>query len=128
MRLGASEVHLVYRRTREDMPAQDLEVEEAVEEGLQLHLLTNPTQILGNGKVEGLELVTQQLGEFDSSARRRPSPLEGSEFVLPVDVIIPAIGQSVDTSGGTSLRRAMRCLAPRRSSRLWRKGTRSPSQ
>ncbi|NLG49486.1 MAG: FAD-dependent oxidoreductase [Chloroflexi bacterium] len=98
MRLGASEVHLVYRRTRDAMPAQDLEVEEAEEEGLQLHFLVNPSRIVGNGKVEGLELVRQELGDFDSSARRRAQPIEGSEFVLPVDVVIEAIGQSTDTS------------------------------
>ncbi len=96
MRLGASEVHLVYRRTRAEMPAQALEVEEAEQEGLQLHFLQNPTRIVGNGKVEGLELVLQELGEFDTSARRRPSPIEGSEYVLPVDIVIPAIGQSTD--------------------------------
>jgi len=96
MRLGASEVHLVYRRTRDAMPAQELEVEEAVEEGLKLHFLVNPSRIMGNGKVEGLELVSQELGDFDNSARRRPQPIEGSEFVLPVDVVIEAIGQSTD--------------------------------
>jgi len=98
MRLGASEVHLVYRRTRRDMPAQDLEVGEAEEEGLKLHFLVNPTRILGNGEVEGLELIVQELGEFDSSARRRPTPIEDSEFVLPVDVVIAAIGQSTDVT------------------------------
>ncbi len=96
MRLGASEVSLVYRRTREDMPAQDLEIEEALEEGLALHTQVNPTSIVGNGKVEGLNLVRQELGEFDSSARRRPSPIDGSEFTLPVAVVIEAIGQSTD--------------------------------
>ena len=96
MRLGAAEVSLVYRRTREEMPAQDLEVKEAEEEGLKLFFLVNPTRVVGNGKVEGLELVRQDLGEFDDSARRRPIPLEGSEFVLPVDIIIQAIGQSTD--------------------------------
>jgi NADH-quinone oxidoreductase subunit F len=96
IRLGASDVHLVYRRTRLDMPATDLEIEEAVEEGLQLHFLVNPTRIVGNGKVEGIELVRQELGEFDASARRRPSPIEGSEFILDVDVVIPAIGQRTD--------------------------------
>jgi len=94
IRLGASEVNLVYRRTRRDMPAQDLEIQEAEEEGLKMHLLVNPTRIVGNGKVEGLELIVQELGEFDNSARRRPHPIEGSEFVLPVDVVIAAIGQS----------------------------------
>ncbi len=94
IRLGASEVNLVYRRTRRDMPAQDLEIQEAEEEGLKMHFLVNPTRIVGNGKVEGLELIVQELGEFDNSARRRPHPIEGSEFVLPVDVVIAAIGQS----------------------------------
>jgi len=98
MRLGAAQVDLVYRRTREEMPAQELEVREAEEEGLKLHFLVNPTRIVGNGKVEGLELIVQELGEFDESARRRPQPIEGSEFVLPVDVVITAIGQGSDTS------------------------------
>ncbi len=96
IRLGASDVHLVYRRRREDMPAEDLEIEEAQEEGLELHLLTNPTRVLGEGKVEGMEVVEEELGEFDNSARRRPQPKEGSEYVMPVDVIITAIGQGVD--------------------------------
>ena len=96
IRLGASKVHLAYRRTRENMPAQDLEIGEAEEEGLQLHFLVNPTAIVGNGKVEGLELVVQELGEFDDSARRRPHPIEGSEFVMPVDVVICTIGQSIE--------------------------------
>jgi NADPH-dependent glutamate synthase beta subunit-like oxidoreductase len=94
MRLGADQVSIVYRRTREEMPAADLEIEEAQEEGLVLHTLVNPTAILGNGHVEQLELIRQQLGEFDDSARRRPSPIEGSEFTLQVDVVIAAIGQS----------------------------------
>ena len=94
IRLGACEVNLVYRRTRRDMPAQDLEIQEAEEEGLKMHFLVNPTRIVGNGKVEGLELIVQELGEFDNSARRRPHPIEGSEFVLRVDVVIAAIGQS----------------------------------
>jgi len=94
MRLGADQVSIVYRRTREEMPAADLEIEEALEEGLVLHTLVNPTRILGNGSVEQLELIRQQLGEFDDSARRRPSPIEGSEFTLQVDVVIAAIGQS----------------------------------
>ncbi len=98
MRLGASQVHIVYRRTRLDMPAQLLEITEAEEEGLQIHTLVNPTSITGNGKVEGLELIRQGLGDFDESARRRPNPIDGSEFVLPVDVVIQAIGQSTETS------------------------------
>ena len=69
---------------------------EAEEEGLQLHFLVNPTRVIGNGRVTGLELVRQELGDFDASARRRPIPIEGSEFVLPVDIVIAAIGQSTD--------------------------------
>jgi len=98
MRLGAAEVNLVYRRTREEMPAQPLEVEEAEQEGLKLHLLVNPIRIVGNGRVEGLELVRQSLGEFDESARRRPQPIANSEFVLPVDIVLAAIGQSSDVA------------------------------
>ncbi len=98
MRLGAREVNIVYRRTRRDMPAQLLEIAEAEEEGLIIHTLVNPTAIVGNGRVEGLELIRQELGDFDESARRRPNPIEGSEFVLPVDVVIQAIGQSTDTA------------------------------
>jgi NADH-quinone oxidoreductase subunit F len=95
-RLGASEVHLVYRRSRADMPAHDDEVEAAKEEGIQFHFLTNPTRVLGNGRVTGVELVPQQLGKFDASGRRRPAPISGSEFTVDVDVLIPAIGQEPD--------------------------------
>jgi NADH-quinone oxidoreductase subunit F len=96
IRLGAEQVNLVYRRTRQDMPATDLEIEEALEEGMVLHALVNPTAILGNGHAEKLELVRQDLGEFDASARRRPMPVEGSEFTIKADVVIAAIGQSTD--------------------------------
>ncbi len=95
-RLGADEVHLVYRRSRVDMPARDEEVEAAETEGVQFHFLTNPSRVIGNGKVTGVELLHQQLGEFDVSGRRRPSPIPGSEFTLDVDVLIPAIGQEPD--------------------------------
>ncbi|MCE5257597.1 MAG: FAD-dependent oxidoreductase [Chloroflexi bacterium] len=96
LRLGAATVTLVYRRTREEMPAQALEVHEAEEEGVKMLFLVNPSKIIGGDKVEGLELVMQDLGDFDDSARRRPIPIAGSEFVLPVDIILPAIGQSSD--------------------------------
>jgi len=98
LRLGASEVHVFYRRRREDMPAQDLEVSEAEEEGIRFHFLTTPTRILGNGSVAALELQPQQLGEFDRSGRRRPIPIEGSEYVVDIDIVIPAIGQTPDLS------------------------------
>jgi NADH-quinone oxidoreductase subunit F len=98
LRLGASEVHVVYRRTRAEMPAQELEVHEAEEEGIQFHFLTNPVRVVGDKKVTGLELQPQQLGEFDKSGRRRPVPIEGSGYVMEMDVVIPAIGQSPDLS------------------------------
>jgi len=95
-RLGASEVHLVYRRRRVDMPALDEEVEAAEQEGIQFHLLTNPTCVLGDGHVTGVELVRQELGAFDASGRPRPVAIPGSEFTIDVDVLIPAIGQEPD--------------------------------
>lgn len=98
MRLGAAEVNLLYRRTREEMPAQEVEVREAEEEGLKCYFLVNPTKVVGGDKVEGIELTMQDLGDFDESARRRPQPIVNSEYVLPVDVIITAIGQSTDVS------------------------------
>ena len=98
LRLGASEVNLVYRRTRADMPAQDLEVEEAEEEGIRFQFLTTPTAVLGDTKVMGLELQPQELGEFDRSGRRRPMPIEGAGYLVDVDIVIPAIGQMPDLS------------------------------
>jgi heterodisulfide reductase subunit A len=97
LRLGAESVTIVYRRSRAEMPASAWEVEDAEEEGIQFHFLANPIRVLGQqGQVAGLECVRMELGEPDASGRRRPLPIEGSEFVLPVDVVIPAIGQAPD--------------------------------
>ena len=96
LRLGAQEVHIIYRRRRDDMPAHREEIDEAVREGVQLHCLATPTRVLGDCKVAALECVQMQLGEFDRSGRRRAAPVAGSEFTLPVDGVIVAIGQSVD--------------------------------
>ena len=98
-RLGASEVHLIYRRRREDMPAYAEEVEAAEHEGAIMHFLTNPTRVLGDDHVTGVECLEHSLGEFDRSGRRRPVPLSGSEFVLELDMLIPAIGQTPDLTG-----------------------------
>ncbi len=95
-RLGADEVHLVYRRRRVEIPAHADEVDAAEKEGIQFHLLTNPTRVLGDGRVTGVELIRQELGAFDTSGRRSPVPIPGSEFTLDVDVLIPAIGQEPD--------------------------------
>ncbi|HSR29979.1 MAG TPA: FAD-dependent oxidoreductase, partial [Anaerolineae bacterium] len=93
-RLGASEAHVIYRRREEDMPAYREEIEAARQEGVIFHFLTNPTRVLGSGHVTGVECLKHTLSEFDRSGRRRPVPLKGSEFVIELDVLIPAIGQS----------------------------------
>jgi glutamate synthase (NADPH/NADH) small chain len=93
LRLGA-EVRLIYRRSREEMPARGEEIHHAQEEGIIFRLLTNPTQIIGDeqGWVEQIEVIDMELGEPDASGRRRPVPVEGSESRIPVDVVIVAIG------------------------------------
>jgi NADH-quinone oxidoreductase subunit F len=95
-RLGASEVHVVYRREERDMPAHTEEIEAAKEEGIQFHFLVNPMAVLGQSTVTGVRLQRQALGEFDKSGRRRPRAIPRSEFDLSCDVLIPAIGQSTD--------------------------------
>jgi glutamate synthase (NADPH/NADH) small chain len=96
LRLGAEAAYLVYRRSREEMPARVEEVHHAEEEGVQFVLLTNPTRVLGDEKnwVKGLECQKMELGEPDGSGRRKPIPVAGSEFVLEVQTVIMAIGQS----------------------------------
>ncbi len=95
-RLGASEVHIVYRRSRSEMPARLEEVEHAEAEGITFDMLNNPTAILGDeeGRVIGLECVRQELGEPDERGRRAPKPVEGSKWVMDVDTVIIAIGTS----------------------------------
>jgi len=95
LRLGAENVYLIYRRAREQMPARAEEIENAFEEGVQPHLLTNPIRILGNerGWVKGIECIKMELGEPDASGRRKPIPVPGSEHVIDVDMVIMAIGQ-----------------------------------
>ncbi|MBN1136339.1 MAG: FAD-dependent oxidoreductase, partial [Anaerolineae bacterium] len=95
LRLGAESVTIVYRRSRAEMPASAWEVEDAEEEGIQIQFLANPIRVVGQGgQVTGLECVRMELGEPDASGRRRPVPIPGSEFVLDVDMVIPAIGQA----------------------------------
>jgi glutamate synthase (NADPH/NADH) small chain len=95
LRLGAENVYLVYRRAREQMPARAEEIENAFEEGVRPRLLTNPVRILGNEKgwVKGIECIKMELGEPDASGRRKPIPIEGSEHIIDVDMVIMAIGQ-----------------------------------
>ncbi len=94
LRLGADEVHLVYRRTEKEMPARVEEVEHAKEEGVIFHTLENAKRILGtdDGRVRAIECLRYELGEPDDSGRRRPVAIEGSEFEMEVDTVIVAIG------------------------------------
>ena len=93
LRLGAEEVHLVYRRTRAEMPARAEEVEHAMEEGVQFHFLQNAKRVLGEkGLVTGLECLRYELGEPDASGRRRPVEIPGSEFEMSIDLVVVALG------------------------------------
>lgn len=95
LRLGAEKVYIVYRRSREEMPARAEEAAHAEEEGIEFRLLTNPVEILGkDGKVSGIRCQKMELGEPDESGRRRPVPIKDSEFEIKVDEVIVAIGQS----------------------------------
>jgi NADPH-dependent glutamate synthase beta subunit-like oxidoreductase len=99
LRVGCEEVHIVYRRSIKEMPANPWEIEAAQEEGVQISYLAAPVRILGEGgKVVGMECVRMELGKLDASGRRRPVPIEGSEFVIDADVIVPAISQRPDIS------------------------------
>jgi len=99
LREGAEDSILVYRRTRKEMPAESYEVDDAEEENVQFEFLRNPTRLIQeDGKVVGVEVVVMELGEPDESGRRRPAPVPGSEYVIPCDLVIPAIGQDPDLS------------------------------
>jgi formate dehydrogenase (NADP+) beta subunit len=95
IRLGAEEVYIVYRRTRKEMPANEVEIVAAEHEGVKFQFLAAPVRVIGDeqGRVTGLEYLTMELGEPDASGRRRPVPVEGSETILPIDMLITAIGQ-----------------------------------
>ncbi|MEA1936297.1 MAG: FAD-dependent oxidoreductase [Thermodesulfobacteriota bacterium] len=96
-RLGFDDVEIIYRRSRAEMPADDVEIEEAEQEGIKINFLMTPVKILAeDGKVTGVECIKMKLGEPDESGRRRPVPVKGSEFVMNVDMVIPAIGQKTE--------------------------------
>ncbi len=95
LRLGAKKVYCIYRRSREELPARAEEIEHAEEEGVDFRMLTSPVGFMDDGKgwLSGVKCLKMELGEPDDSGRRRPVPIEGSEHVVPVDVVIIAIGQ-----------------------------------
>ena len=93
MRLGAESI-IVYRRSRQEMPAREEEIHHAEEEGVQLKILNNPVRIIGDedGRVKAVECIKMELGEPDESGRRRPIPIEGSEYIMECDTVVPALG------------------------------------
>ncbi len=97
LRTGSSNAFVIYRRSMEEMPASEDEIEECRDEGIEIMPLTNPIRVISeNGKVKAIECIKMELGEPDESGRRRPIPIEGSEFTIKIDTLIPAIGQESD--------------------------------
>jgi len=104
LRLGASEVFILYRRTREEMPAAADEIDEAEEEGVKIMYLVAPQEIVGDGKVRRIRLLNYVLGERDDSSRRRPVEVPGTQFDLQVDTVISAVSQAVAVQAGQDLK------------------------
>jgi formate dehydrogenase beta subunit len=100
LRMGFDDVHIIYRRSRKEMPADAVEIQDAMDEGIHFNFLCNPTRLLADadGNLTGVECIRMELGEPDASGRRRPQPVKGSEFVIQTEVLIPAIGQSPNLS------------------------------
>ena len=99
LRLGAYEVNIFYRRSREEMPVTDVEYDQAIAEGIKINFLVSPTRIESqNWEETGLQCIKMNLGEPDESGRRRPIPIAGSEFFVPADTVIAAVGQAPDLS------------------------------
>ncbi|MBW1902099.1 MAG: FAD-dependent oxidoreductase [Deltaproteobacteria bacterium] len=98
-RMGFDEVYILYRRTKKEMPANSWEIDAAEHEGVIIQYLAAPIEILGdNGKVTGMKCIKMELGEPDASGRRRPVPIEGSEYIINAETIVPALSQGADLS------------------------------
>jgi formate dehydrogenase major subunit len=100
LRLGAKEVSILYRRTREEMPVDSRELEQVEEEGIKVHYLTQPIRALSRDgiRVSGIQCIRNRLGDPEMDGRRRPIPMEGTEFEIDIDLLIPAVSQSPDIS------------------------------
>jgi formate dehydrogenase major subunit len=100
LRLGAKEVFILYRRSREEMPVDPRELEQVEEEGIKIHYLTQPIRVLSRDgiRVSGVRCIRNRLGDFEKDGRRRPIPIEGTEFEIDIDLLIPAVSQSPDIS------------------------------
>ncbi|MCX5685653.1 MAG: FAD-dependent oxidoreductase, partial [Planctomycetota bacterium] len=104
VRLGAEKVTILYRRTREEMPAYEEEIEEALKEKVVLHELAAPKRVLSQyGQCTGIEAMRMRLGDADEGGRRRPVPVEGSEFVVACDTVLAAIGQAPSTEAAAGV-------------------------
>jgi NADPH-dependent glutamate synthase beta subunit-like oxidoreductase/NAD-dependent dihydropyrimidine dehydrogenase PreA subunit len=100
LRMGAERSVMTYRRSIQEIPVEELEIEEAELEGVEIMFMVAPTRVVGDeqGRVTGIEVVKNELGQPDAKGRRRPEPVKGSEFVIPCDMVIVAIGQKQDSS------------------------------
>jgi len=99
LRLGAKEVSILYRRSRDEMPANSWEIEAAEREGIKIQILTAPVEVVAkDGRVSGVRCIRMELGEPDASGRRRPIPIKGSEYVIPADAMIAAVAQAPEIS------------------------------
>jgi NADPH-dependent glutamate synthase beta subunit-like oxidoreductase/NAD-dependent dihydropyrimidine dehydrogenase PreA subunit len=103
LRKGVRSVTILYRRTRNEMPAEKEEIEEAINEGVKMRFLAAPSRVITDGKKLQVECVTMKLGEPDASGRRRPVPVKGKEFILKADRLVTAIGQKPDIPEGFGL-------------------------
>jgi glutamate synthase (NADPH/NADH) small chain len=129
LRMGADRVRIVYRRSRDEMPARVDEIHHAEEEGVEFHLLTNPKRFFSdeNGHVKGMECVQMELGEPDESGRRRPQPIEGSDFTMDTDLVVVAVGAGANpvltgSTEGLSLTKRGYIVADEKSLKTSRKG------
>jgi glutamate synthase (NADPH/NADH) small chain len=129
LRLGAESVKIVYRRSREEMPARIEEIHHAEEEGVEMHLLTNPTRFIGDeqGRVTAMECLRMELGEPDDSGRRRPVPIPGSEFIMETDLVVIAIGAGANplitsTTSGLKTNRRGYIVADPKTGKTYKRG------
>jgi NADPH-dependent glutamate synthase beta subunit-like oxidoreductase len=123
LRKGAKSVKIIYRRTKKEMPAYAHEVEDALDEGVEMLFLTNPIRIIKDKDKLKVECIKMELGKPDSSGRRRPIPIEGSEFILELDRLIFGIGQSCDAAGfGVELNKKGRVVAEDETQETSKKG------
>jgi NADH-quinone oxidoreductase subunit F len=96
LRFGANEVHILYRRTVDEMPADRREINDAIDEGIKIHELVAPVKFIGNGRINQIECVQMELGKFGKDGRRIPKQKEGSNYFIDVDMAIPAVSQYSD--------------------------------